>query len=93
MLYYVGQLLGGFFFINREGRLELKRFGAETVAEVRQEHRYSSSVSDFMTRYTAVSSTNVVTETAEYYHLDPDDGLPMNLGVNPISANLTKQSW
>ena len=84
VLYYVGQLLGGFFFINREGRLELKRFGAETVAEVRQEHRYSSSVSDFMTRYTAVSSTNVVTETAEYYHLDPDDGLTMNLGANPF---------
>jgi len=84
VLYYVGQLLGGFFFINRVGRLELKRFGAETVAEVRQEHRYSSSVSDFVTRYTAVSSTNVVTETAEYYHLDPDDGLTMNLGANPF---------
>ena len=24
------------------------------------------------------------TETAEYYHLDPDDGLTMNLGVNPL---------
>ena len=25
------------------------------------------------------------TETAEYYHLDPDDGLTMNLGVNSIA--------
>lgn len=84
VLYYVGQILGGFFFINREGRLELKRFGTETVAEVGQKHRYSSSVSDFVTRYTAVSSTNMVAETAEYYHLDPDDGLTMNLGANPF---------
>ena len=24
------------------------------------------------------------TETAEYYHLDPDDGLTLNLGINPL---------
>lgn len=37
-----------------------------------------------MTRYTAVSSTNKITEEAEYYALTPDDGLTMNLGVNPL---------
>lgn len=47
-------------------------------------HRFSSSFSDFITRYTAVSSTNLKAEMAEYYHLDPDDGLTMNLGVNPL---------
>lgn len=31
-----------------------------------------------------VSSTNKKTETAEYYAKDPDDGLTMNLGVNPL---------
>ena len=40
--------------------------------------------SDFVTRYTAVSSTNLCTQTSEYYALETDDGLTMNLGVNPL---------
>lgn len=84
LLYYVGQVLGGFFCINREGKLELRKFSNEPVMEVESRHRFSSSFSDFITRYTAVSSTNMKTEIAEYYSLDPDDGLTMNLGVNPL---------
>lgn len=84
VLYYVGQVLGGFFCINREGRLELRKFGNEPVMEVWSKHRFTSSFSDFITRCTAVSSTNMKTEIAEYYHLDPDDGLTLNLGVNPL---------
>lgn len=84
VLYYVGQVLGGFFCINRAGKLELRKFGNEPVMTVLQKHRFSSSFSDFITRYTAVSSTNMRTEIAEYYHLDVDDGLTMNLGVNPL---------
>lgn len=84
VLYYVGQVLGGFFCINREGKLELRKYGNEPVVELETKHRFTSSFSDFITRYTAVSSTNMKTETAEYYHLDPDDGLTLNLGVNPL---------
>lgn len=84
VLYYVGQVLGGFWVINREGRLELRKWGAEPVQSFGSKHRFSSSFSDFITRYTAVSSTNLKTEMAEYYHLEPDDGLTMNLGVNPL---------
>ena len=84
VLYYVGQVLGGFFCINRLGKLELRKFGAVPVMEVWSRHRFTSSFSDFITRYTAVSSTNMKTEIAEYYALDPDDGLTMNLGVNPL---------
>ena len=84
VLYYVGQVLGGFFCINREGKLELRKYGVTPVMTVQQKHRFSSSFSDFITRYTAVSSTNMKTQTSEYYALDPDDGLTMNLGVNPL---------
>ena len=84
VLFFVGQVLGGFFCINRRGRLELRKYGAEPVVEVQGRHRFSSSFSDFITRYTAVSSTNLRTQTAEYYALDTDDGLTMNLGVNPL---------
>lgn len=84
VLYYVGQVLGGFFCINRFGQLELRKYNGTPVMTVQSRHRFSSSFSDFITRYMAVSSTNMKTETAEYYHLDPDDGLTMNLGVNPL---------
>ena len=84
VLYFVGQVLGGFFCINREGKLELRKYGTQPVMEVKSRHRFTSSFSDFITRYTAVSSTNLRTQTAEYYALEPDDGLTMNLAVNPL---------
>ena len=84
MLFYVGQVLGGFFCINRFGKLELRKYGAEPVMEIGSRHRFTSSFSDFITRYTAVSSTNLKTEMSEYYALEPDDGLTMNLGTNPL---------
>ena len=33
VLYYVGQVLGGFFCINRAGKLELRKYGNEPVME------------------------------------------------------------
>ena len=84
VLFYVGQVLGGFFCINRAGKLELRKYGNVPVMTVSNRQRFSSSFSDFITRYTAISSTNIKTQTAEYYALEPDDGLTMNLGVNPL---------
>lgn len=84
VLYFVGQVLGGFFCISREGKLELRKYGRLPVMEVKSRHRFTSSFSDFITRYTAVSSTNLRTQTAEYYALELDDGLTMNLAVNPL---------
>ena len=71
----MAQVLGGFFIINREGKLELRKYGKDPVMKVEQRHRFSSSFSDFITRYTAVSSTNKQTQIAEYYALDPGDVL------------------
>ena len=84
VLAYTAQVLGGFFFINREGKLEFKKYGSDPVMEIHQKHRFSSSFSDFVTRYTAVSSTNKRTQISEYYALETDDGLTMNLGINPL---------
>lgn len=84
LLYYVAQLLGCFCRIDREGRLELVPYGNVSVQNVPNTQRFTSTYSDFVTRYTAVSSTNMMTEEAEYYALDVDDGLTLNLGVNPL---------
>lgn len=83
-LYYLAQTLGCFAAIDRYGKLSLTSYGSTPVMAIDICHRFSSSFSDFVTRYTAVSSTNKKTETAEYYARDPDDGLTMNLGVNPL---------
>lgn len=84
VLYFTAQVLGGFFCINRAGKLEFRQYGETPMMEILQKHRFSSSFSDFVTRYTAVSSTNLRTQTSEYYALETDDGLTMNLGVNPL---------
>ena len=84
VLYYVGQVLGGFFCINREGKLQLRKYGNKPSVTVSSKQRFSSSFSDFITRYTAISSTNIRTQISEYYALEQDDGLTMNLGVNPL---------
>ena len=83
-LHYLTQALCSFAFINREGKLQLVQYGVSPVCTINNTHRYSSSFSDFVTRYTAISSTNRRTNTAEYYSLDPDDGLTMNLETNPL---------
>ena len=84
LLFYVAQVLGCFCQIDREGRLLLRPYGNTPVSEITGSHRFSSTYSDFVTRYTAVSSTNMMTEEAEYFALDVDDALTMNLGVNPL---------
>ena len=70
--------------INRVGKLELRKYGNEPVMDISSKQRFSSSFSDFITRYTAVSYTNLRTQIAEYYGLQEDNGLTMNLGVNPF---------
>lgn len=83
-LYYLAQALGCFSTIDRDGKLRLIPYGITDNKIVDSRHRFSSTFSDFVTRYTAVSSTNKKTDIAEYYSVKPDDGLTMNLGVNPL---------
>lgn len=83
-LYYLAQALGCFATMDRFGKLLLVPYRNVADKAVDSRHRFSSSFSDFVTRYTALNSTNKKTETAEYYSKDPDDGLTMNLGVNPL---------
>lgn len=84
LIYYVAQVLGCFCQIDREGRLVVQQYGSEPNWTVAQEHRYQSSYSDFVTRYTAISSTNLVSNISEYIAEETDDALTMNLGVNPL---------
>lgn len=84
LLYYVAQVLGCVCLINREGKLQLVPYSNTAVVTIPQKERFSSSYSDFVTRYTAISSTNQLKEISEYYALDSNDALTMNLGINPL---------
>lgn len=84
LIFYVAQVLGCFCQIDRYGRLVLKQYGNTPMWTVPQKERYDSSYSDFVTRYTAIASTNQVDQTSEYIAVEKDDALTMNLGVNPL---------
>lgn len=84
LLHYIAKVLGGFFTFNRNGLLEYKKFSSVPVATLEKKHIYKSSFSDFYSKYTAIYSSNIKTKKSEYYALEIDDGLTMNLGVNPL---------
>ena len=83
-IHYIASTLGAFAQVSRDGKLVLKNYAESISTEIKRRERFSSSVSDFKTRYTAINSTNAKTKIAEYYSLENDDGLTMNLGINPL---------
>lgn len=83
-LHYIASTLACVALINRQGQLVLQPYGSQPVATVEAKHRFDSSVSDFRTYYTAINSTNAKTKMAEYYALEEDTGLTLNLGINPL---------
>ena len=83
-IHYIASTLGAFAGVSRYGKLVLKKYAESISTEIKTRERFSSSISDFKTRYTAINSTNAKTKIAEYYSLENDDGLTMNLGINPL---------
>lgn len=83
-IHYIASTLGAFAGISRDGKLILNKYAESISTEIKTRERFSSSISDFKTRYTAINSTNAKTKIAEYYSLENDDGLTMNLGINPL---------
>ena len=83
-IHYIASTLGAFAGISRDGKLILNKYAENISTEIKTRERFSSSISDFKTRYTAINSTNTKTKIAEYYSLENDDGLTMNLGINPL---------
>ena len=83
-IHYIASTLGVFAQINRTGELVFMKYSEKVSTSINAKERFSSSISDFKTRYTAINSTNAKTKIAEYYSLDEDNGLTMNLGINPL---------
>lgn len=83
-LHYISQALGGFAAIDRGGRLVIRHFGAAATKQVPAELRFTSSFSDYVTRYTGLKHTNNQNSKIEYVYTEPDDGLTMTLEANPL---------
>ena len=71
-------------FIGRDGKVYIKGYDDAEVATIGADGRFSSSIADYTTRYTAVSLTISSTNATEYYAESTDDGLTFALGTNPF---------
>lgn len=82
---YLASVLGGFATIDRQGKLVIRQFDSPVVAIIDAESRFAGcSFSDYTTTYTGLSVVNTETNETIYIHVNPDDGLTMNLGNNPF---------
>ena len=82
---YIAATIGGFATIDRTGSLVFRTWHDEPDIEIDMYHReLSGSWSDFTTYYTGLSVVDMDTETTQYYNVEPDTGLTMKLGNNPL---------
>lgn len=85
MLYWLAQTCGCFACADRQGKIVLRPFGADSGIEYDEEHRDDDIVfSGYTTKWTGVSFVDIATKTTRYYGLPVDDGLTMNMGSNPL---------
>ena len=91
---WLAQTLGCFATIDRQGALVFRRYGSDPVDTIDDFHRFrGASFSDFETRYTGMSVVDQKTQTTDYYHVTPDNGLTYNLGSNPFLQYGTEEMY
>ena len=79
--------------VDREGNLVLRTWHTEPDITIDIHHRdISGSWSDFQTYYTGMSIVDMDTETTQYYSVEPDTGLTMKLGNNPLMQYGTNET-
>ncbi len=82
---WLAQTMCCFATCDRYGNIVFKQYKAEVDDVIDDKHRFSgASFSDFVTRYTGISVVNMADSKTNYYGLEVDDGLTMNLGSNPF---------
>ena len=85
LIYWCAVTTGTIATFNRSGELEFRRYGITPVDELDADHRYKDArFSDFETRYTGVSLTDMKSGTTKRFSVNPDNGLTMELGKNPF---------
>lgn len=82
---WIAVTAGGFATINRNGALEFRTWKTEPALTIGINDRFTGgSWSDFSTNYTAISIKNIEAGTTNYYAIDEDTGLTLDVGANPL---------
>lgn len=82
---WLAQTMACFATADRDGKIIFRPYTDEVTDTIDAEHRFSgASFSDFVTRYTGLSVVNMADGMTNYYGVEPDDALTMNLGSNPF---------
>ncbi len=82
---WLAQTMACFATADRDGKIVFRSYTDEVTDTIDAEHRFSgASFSDFVTRYTGLSVVNMADGMTNYYGVEPDDALTMNLGSNPF---------
>lgn len=90
---YCGATAGGYATINRAGGLVLRTWHDTADITIDINHRdINGSWSDFETYYTGLSVVDAESEVTIYYSVEPDTGLTMKLGNNPLLQYGTKET-
>lgn len=85
LAHYTAQLVGGYVYAGRDGRIMLGKFGNPTGYEVDATRRLTGSkFSDYVTNYTGVSVVNMADKTTRSVNAAINNGLTINLGSNPL---------
>ena len=85
LLYWIAQSCGCFACAGKDGKIYLRQFGVETEIEFDENHRDTDVVfSGYTTKWTGVSFVDIESQMTNYYGLEIDDGLTMNMGANPL---------
>lgn len=85
LLSWCAQTMGANALITREGELIFKNYDDTPIEIFGAKDRIEGSrCSDFSSYYTEISMVNMDDQSTSYYSTDPNDGLMMELGSNPL---------
>ena len=84
LLCHVACVLCGVAQIDRSGGLVIRCFRTGGAEDISAGRRFSSTLADYITRYTGMYATYKVGALTEYFHETPDDGLIYNIGTNAL---------
>lgn len=85
---YIAAVYGGFATVNREGKLEIRKYTQTPVDTLNTPNRHTGGTfSDYVTKYTAVSYVAIESKEVRRYAAPVDDGVTMSLGSNPFLQN------
>lgn len=91
LLSWCVQTLGAYATINRSGELEVRAYpNINTITDtINADARSDNYTFNFYsTTYTGIFATDNQRQETKYYHVEPDDGLTYNIGVNPFFQNI-----